>query len=282
MADKAVTAASDPGTPAEGWLYANTAAHTLNYYNGSAWIALASAAGTVPTSRTVATTAPLAGGGNLSADRTLSLMLAATPGLDTGAGLAVLLKGGGGLSKDGSGLFLSPSVPPTTRAIATTAPLSGGGDFSADRTFSLTLASVTPGLSVVGGGLAVTEQAFTRSCTLTSAASQVPVVCLSDADVGAGKVAYVTHWHIKINGATAWLGVTDVTIQDTAANVFVSIPVGMLVGNAFIDDGTATVVLDNPYSLGTGTASGKGIEIVADMTAASGSDLVLTIGGTIR
>lgn len=217
MADKAVTAASDPGTPAEGQLYANTTSHTLKFYDGSTWQTLAMAAGSVP----------------------------------------------------------------STRTITTTAPLAGGGDLSANRVLSLTLASVTPGLSVVGGGLAVSERAFSRSCTLSSAAAQTPVVCLSDADVGAGKVAYLTHWRVKVNGATPWVGPTGAVIKDTAGNAFVTIPVGELLGNAFIDDAGATVVLANPYALGTGTASGKGIQVVADMSGA-GSDLVLTIGGTIR
>lgn len=34
---KIVTQASDPGTPAEGWLYYNSVSHVLKFYNGTVW-----------------------------------------------------------------------------------------------------------------------------------------------------------------------------------------------------------------------------------------------------
>jgi len=66
--------------------------------------------GGVPATRQINTTAPLTGGGDLSADRTLAITLT-----------------GGGSGAVGTG-----------RTIATTAPLTGGGDLSADRTLALT------------------------------------------------------------------------------------------------------------------------------------------------
>lgn len=101
----------------------------------------------IPSSRLFATTAPLTGGGDLSADRTLGASV--SPG---GAGTLVgttrqiltsaPIAGGGDLSADrtisiaGSGG--GTSVVGTGRLINTTAPITGGGDLSADRTLALT------------------------------------------------------------------------------------------------------------------------------------------------
>lgn len=67
----------------------------------------------IPATRSISTTAPLTGGGDLSADRTLALTTSPTGQTPVGV----------------------------TRTITTTAPLAGGGDLSADRT--LTVAEFT-------------------------------------------------------------------------------------------------------------------------------------------
>lgn len=69
---------------------------------------------TVPQSRTIATTPPLTGGGDLSANRTLGITLT-----------------GGGSGAVGTG-----------RTIATTAPLTGGGTLASDLTLALTTSPV--------------------------------------------------------------------------------------------------------------------------------------------
>lgn len=63
----------------------------------------------IPAARSISTTAPLAGGGDLSADRTLTLTT--SPASQTPVGV--------------------------TRSLATTAPITGGGDLSADRTIAI-------------------------------------------------------------------------------------------------------------------------------------------------
>lgn len=66
---------------------------TLGYevfYDGSTWVGGSGGGGGVPTSRLISTTAPLAGGGDLTADRTLSV---ATFG--SGASGVVPASGGG-------------------------------------------------------------------------------------------------------------------------------------------------------------------------------------------
>ena len=127
--------------------------------------------GGVPTTRNINTTAPLAGGGNLSADRTLSIpkATAAVDGYLAAADFTTFnnkvstsrsisttapLSGGGDLSSDrtltisqsgaGADGYLSSTdwntfnnKVATSRTISTTAPLTGGGDLSANRTFAI-------------------------------------------------------------------------------------------------------------------------------------------------
>lgn len=88
--------------------------------------------------RAINTTAPLTGGGDLSADRTLGISDA------TDAAKGVIQ-----LAGDLSGTAGAPTVPgltskvPTTRAVNTTAPLTGGGALSADLTLGVSAASDT-------------------------------------------------------------------------------------------------------------------------------------------
>lgn len=110
-ADRIQTLSVAPNSPSEGRIYGNTVSHLLNYWDGSAWQALASAGGYVPNARQILTTAPLAGGGNLSTDRALSLTLAGTPGLwVTGGGLAVLPKPASGIGVDAGGVYVAPTA----------------------------------------------------------------------------------------------------------------------------------------------------------------------------
>lgn len=107
----------------------------------------------VAASRSIATTAPLSGGGDLSADRTL------TVSTFTSVASGVVGASGGGTSNflraDGSW-----SIPPGTGAVAgrnifTTSPLAGGGDLTADRTFSITANGIDNTLLRQGGATSV-------------------------------------------------------------------------------------------------------------------------------
>lgn len=120
--------------------------------------------GFVPTSRTIATTAPLAGGGDLSANRTFSIADAVADGATKGAAtfaandfnaaaevVSIDYTNGQASSAVSKGFLtaadwttfnskqaaLGFTPPPNTRLISTTAPLAGGGDLSADRTLSI-------------------------------------------------------------------------------------------------------------------------------------------------
>lgn len=120
--------------------------------------------GFVPTSRTIATTVPLAGGGDLSANRTFTIADAAADGVTKGAAAftaADFNSAAGVVSIDyvngqkatalipgfltaadwttfnSKQAALGFTPPPNTRLISTTSPLAGGGDLSADRTLSI-------------------------------------------------------------------------------------------------------------------------------------------------
>lgn len=103
----------------------------------------------VPTSRTISTTSPLTGGGDLSANRTLAITLT-----------------GGGSGAVGTG---------TT--IATTAPLTGGGDLSANRTLALTTNPV--GQTPVGETRTITGHNAISINTLY----ETPVALSSDIEI---------------------------------------------------------------------------------------------------
>lgn len=68
-ADRITTAASDPGTPVFGQCYANTSIHKIRCYQNSAWSSWFDGG------RQVLTSAPLTGGGPLTADLILGISL---------------------------------------------------------------------------------------------------------------------------------------------------------------------------------------------------------------
>lgn len=100
-------------------------------YNGSQWVNSA-ITGYVPTSRTISTDSPLTGGGDLSANRTISIPKA-TSSAD------------GYLSSADWSLFDGKVSP--TRAVNTGLGLTGGGNLSSDRTIAIDTA-VVPQLGV--------------------------------------------------------------------------------------------------------------------------------------
>jgi hypothetical protein len=128
-----------------------------------------------------------------------------------------------------------------------------------------------------------TESFFSRTCTLTSAAATTPVNCLTDAEVPAGKRAYLLGWHAKVNGATPWATTATCWIRDTAgtSNNFITLAVAALTGNAFIADHSANVTQNSPYAIETGGTADLGIEVACDANG-TGSNLVVTVYGVIK
>lgn len=111
------------GTTGESILAIDTG--IIYYWTGAAWTATA-ASGYVPTGRTISTTAPLTGGGDLSTNRTLAITQSATAA-------------DGYLSSTDWNTFNNKVA--TTRTISTTSPLTGGGDLSANRTLAIPVAT---------------------------------------------------------------------------------------------------------------------------------------------
>jgi len=176
-ADRAQTFSSAPGTPSEGSIYGNTTAHTLNYYDGSSFKTLATTAGTVPTTRQIICGNGLAGCGDFSADRTMSVSLAATPGLQfSGGGVAVLPKPGGGLAVDSGGVYQSASG-----VSAASYPTSGQiPTFTVNASGHLTAA----GSSTDGSGLAsLNASSLTSGTVPTARLSAIPNASLANSSV---------------------------------------------------------------------------------------------------
>lgn len=110
-----------------------------------------SAIGAVPTTRTITAGTGLSGGGDLSADRTISLAnTAVTPG-SYGTQFVVptiVIDAQGRITSASNNSAITTTAlgaVPTTRVITAGTGLTGGGDLSADRTISLANTAVTPG-----------------------------------------------------------------------------------------------------------------------------------------
>ena len=112
--------------------------------------------GKVNTTRSISTSSPLSGGGDLSADRTLSIADAAADGTTKGAAtftasdfnstsgvISIDYTNGQSASNTNKGFLTSADWSTfngkvnTSLTISTTSPLSGGGDLSANRTLSI-------------------------------------------------------------------------------------------------------------------------------------------------
>lgn len=140
--------------------------------------------GVPPTSRTVATSGLLTGGGDLSANRTITIanFSAASKLLGAGAGGAtpVEIAIGTGLSFTGNTLNVTVAGGvATSRLVSTSGPyLVGGGDLSADRTIAMgsmsaagrIMGSASSGAGITdlspGTGMAISGSAL--NCTVTS------------------------------------------------------------------------------------------------------------------
>lgn len=148
--------------------------------------------GVPPATRAINTTAPITGGGDLSADRTLALTTSPVGQTPVGVTRTIgtsgaALSGGGDLSADRTiTLNESPnsaSVVGTGRSIATTAPITGGGTLAADLTLALTTSpvgqtpvgvtrSIATTAPITGGGTLAAD--LTLALT-TSPTGQTPV-----------------------------------------------------------------------------------------------------------
>lgn len=157
-------------------------------------IVITSPSGQIPVgvTRSISTTAPLTGGGDLSSNRTLALTTSPagqTPvGVTRTINTTAPITGGGDLSADRT---LALTTSPTgqtpvgvTRQINTTAPVTGGGALSSDLTIALTTtpAGQTPVGStrninttapITGGGDLSADRTFAITAATTAAAGSM-------------------------------------------------------------------------------------------------------------
>ena len=128
--------------------------------------------GKVATTTTISTTAPLTGGGDLSANRTFAVSAAST----SASGVVQLSDS---TSTTSSVLAATPTAVKaaydaavasvqTTRTISTTAPLTGGGDLSANRTFAVSAASTS-----ASGVVQLSDSTSTTSSVLAATPTAV-------------------------------------------------------------------------------------------------------------
>ena len=136
--------------------------------------------------------------------------------------------------------------------------------------------------AVVTANAALGGRFFKKTATLTSAAAATPVHLLTDAEVGAGKKAYVSKVYLSVDGAVDWGTTATVTLQDTAGTPVVGLTAAVagLTGNAMIDEGNTNVTLAAPIADGAGFTAAKGLDIAGNANG-TGSDLIVTVFGCI-
>lgn len=134
--------------------------------------------------------------------------------------------------------------------------------------------------TIVNANAALGGRFFKKTATLTAAAAATPVHILTDAEVGAGKTAYISQVFASVDGGTAWGTAETVSIQDTAASPVVgaTFAVSALTANAMVQLADATLLA--PVADGVGFTVAKGIDVVANANG-TGSNLLVTVFGCI-
>ena len=139
--------------------------------------------------------------------------------------------------------------------------------------------------AAVAAVTALSGKPFRRTALLTSALATTPVAILSDAEVGAGKKAYITSMLASVGGTDVWAGTgTVVIVRDKAASpvTAISLAKAQLGANAVLGMVSTGVTLATPVRTGVGMTTAKGLELVADGTfETTGSDLSVTVCGYI-
>ncbi len=125
----------------------------------------------------------------------------------------------------------------------------------------------------------------TKAIEATAASTAIHFI--TDANVGAGKKAYVSNILLTVSGADAWVDgtATIVTIQDTegtAGSIGATFAKAQLTGSAVLGMFSTGCTLSNIILQGTGFTTGKGLDIVGDNTFSTGSTIYCTLSGYIK
>lgn len=235
-------------SPASRFLQADTAGSYGNFTAGTITASLSGNATTVTngvyTSRTISTTSPISGGGDLSANRTLSL---ASGYGDTQNPYA---------SKTANFVLAAPDGTagvPSFRALTNTdIPNLTGKTYNA-----LSLTANATGFSVAGG---TTSKTLTVNNSITLAGTDATTITLP-----------ATTGTVALNNQTFFLGTTSIAINRASANI-------ALTGITSID-GNAATVTNGVYTTNSVLVARTGVADTAlDTTTATGIYLVSYTG----
>ena len=134
--------------------------------------------------------------------------------------------------------------------------------------------------TIVTANAALGGRFFKKTATLSSAAAATPVHVLTDAEVGAGKKAYVSQVFFSVDGGTNWATTATISLRDTAGSPVVgcTVATSALTGNAMVQLADATLLA--PIADGVGFTTAKGLDIVGNANG-TGSNLLVTVFGCI-
>lgn len=196
----------------------------------------------VDTTRTISTSSPLSGGGDLTANRTITIQDAsttqkgATQLTDSTSSVSTTTAATPNSVKSAYDLAttansgLSTKVP-TTRNVSTTAPLTGGSSLAADLTLGINPASTS-----AAGAVQLTDSTSTTSSTLAATATAVK----SAYDTAAAKVASVTAANSTITVAGTSTAPTVAVTPGTSGQVLKTNSSGATAWNAGATGGNDT------------------------------------------
>lgn len=300
MADTKVSA-----LPASGALVAGdllyTVAGGISSKSTVTQVQTAVTAGFTPANRLINTTSPLAGGGDLSADRTLTIADAAADGVTKGAAaflaadfnsaagvISIDYTNGQSASAVNKGFltaadfttFSSGSLP----VVDTTAVVKGSGDptkllrFEVDGfTAGATRILTPPNANATIAGLQI-AQTFTEVQTFTPGDNLIPIVIAAGSVTGAGTSPF-----LNMSGTWNTTGAPDairLTVTDTASNAAANL-LDLMVGAASLfavrKDGRATVAGD---ALIAGAASPAITSIRVSVGAAAAQNVIRINGNS--